>query len=190
MTEPEPNILVAVTGASGAIYARRVLERLLECEPVVGLTASEYGLQVVREELGQAVDPVVAVLGRADARVRYYPRDQYDGPFATGSQPWQAMMIVPCSMGTIGRIASGISVDLISRAADVALKERRQLIIVPRETPLSLIHLRNLTVLAEAGAVIVPPMPGFYTHPQSMDDLVNFVVDRVIGQLRSMTRPA
>ncbi len=176
-------ILLAVTGASGAIYARRLLARLLEREDAVGLTLSPMGLQVATEELGAADDPVTLILGRPDTRVVYYPRDQFDGPFATGSQPWQAVVVAPCSMGTVGRIAAGISTDLITRAADVALKERRRLLLLPRETPLSLIHLRNLTALAEAGAIILPPAPGFYQHPQTLDDLVEFVVERMLQQL-------
>ncbi|HEX2952102.1 MAG TPA: UbiX family flavin prenyltransferase [Armatimonadota bacterium] len=178
-----PKILLAVTGATGAIYARRVLHALLQREELVGLTLSAYGQQIVDSELGQADDPVSAVLGYDEQRVIFYPRDRYDGPFATGSESWQAMLIVPCSMGTVGRIASGISTDLITRAADVALKEKRKLILVPRETPLNLIHLRNLTTLAEAGAIVVPPAPGFYQHPQTMDDLINFVVERIVAQV-------
>jgi 4-hydroxy-3-polyprenylbenzoate decarboxylase len=176
-------ILLAVTGATGAIYARGVLTRLLAREAAVGLTASVQGLAVARLELDEADDPVTAVLGHPDPRVVYYPRDSFDGPFATGSQPWRAVIVAPCSMGTVGRIAAGVSTDLITRAADVALKERRRLVLVPRETPLSLIHLRNLTALAEAGAVIVPPAPGFYGHPQTVDDLVGFVVERILAQV-------
>jgi 4-hydroxy-3-polyprenylbenzoate decarboxylase len=176
-----PSILVAVTGATGAIYARRLLQRLLAREAVVGLACSTQGLAVARLELEtDADDPVETILGARDDRVHYYPRDSFDGPFATGSQPWRAVIVVPCSMGTVGRIAAGISTDLITRAADVALKERRRLVLVPRETPLSLIHLRNLTALAEAGAVILPPSPGFYQHPTTLDDLVEFVVERIL----------
>lgn len=180
---PHPDILLAVTGASGAIYARVLLARLLEREETVGLTLSVQGRAVATEELGVADDPVALILGRPEPRVVYYPHDSFDGPFATGSQPWKAMIIAPCSLGSVGRIAAGVSVDLITRAADVALKERRTLILVPRETPLSLLHLRNLTTLAETGAVILPPTPGFYQHPRSIDDLVAFVVERILGQL-------
>jgi len=177
----QPRILLAVTGASGAIYARRTLWRLLEREEAVGLTLSAQGEAIAREELGDALDPTALILGQPDPRVLYYPRDDFSGPFATGSQPWRAMIIAPCSMGTAGRIAAGVSVDLITRAADVALKERRQLILVPRETPFSLLHLRNLTALAEAGAVILPPSPGFYQQPRTIDDLVDFVVERILA---------
>ena len=178
-----PRILLAVTGATGAIYARRLLERLLAGEDAVGLTLSAQGREVAADELGDARDPVELILGSAEPRVRYYPHDRFESPFATGSLPWQAVCIVPCSMGTAGRIAAGVSNDLITRAADVALKERRRLLLVPRETPLSLLHLRNLTTLAEAGAVILPPAPGFYQHPQTLDDLVDFVVERILAQL-------
>jgi len=178
-----PRILLAVTGASGAIYARRTLQRLLEREEAVGLTLSVQGEAIAREELGDAPDPAALIFGQADPRVVYYPRDDFSGPFATGSLPWQAMIVAPCSMGTLGRIAAGVSTDLITRAADVALKERRRLILVPRETPFSLVHLRNLTTLAEAGAVILPPSPGFYQHPRTIDDLVDFVVQRILAQL-------
>jgi len=181
MTMPE--ILLAVTGASGAIYARRVLQRLLEHEEAVGLTLSVQGEAIARVELDDAPDPVALILGQADPRVTFYPHDDFSVPFATGSLHWRAMIISPCSMGTAGRIAAGVSNDLITRAADVALKERRQLILVPRETPFSLLHLRNLTALAEAGAVIMPPSPGFYQKPRSIDDLVDFVVERIIMQL-------
>lgn len=176
-----PQILLAVTGASGAIYARRVLARLLAREARVGLTISEQGLRIAREELGEADDPVRAVLGRADERVLYYPHERFDGPFATGSAGWRAVVIVPCSMGAAGRIAAGVSTDLITRAADVALKERRRLVLAVRETPLNLIHLRNLTTLAEAGAIIASLAPGFYQHPQSIDDLVDFMAERIVG---------
>ncbi len=178
-----PTILLAITGATGAVYARRLLARLLDTEAAVGLALSTQGHAIVRTELGPAEDPVTAVLGHPDPRVHYYPTDDFTSPFATGSESWRAVAIVPCSMGTVGRLAAGVSQDLITRAGDVALKERRRLLLVPRETPLSLIHLRNLTTLAEAGAVILPPSPGFYTHPQTLEDLVDFVVVRILAQL-------
>lgn len=178
---PQPKILLAVTGASGAIYARRTLQRIIDRKECVGLTLSEQGLNVACTELGlEGDDPVEVMLGHQNGRVVYYSHDRFDSPFATGSQAWDAMVIVPCSMGTVGRIAAGVSNDLITRAADVALKERRKLILVPRETPFNLIHLRNLTTLAEAGAVILPPTPGFYDQPQTMNDLIDFVVERIL----------
>ena len=179
----EPRVLLAVTGASGAIYARVLLARLLEREATVGLTISRYGLQVIQEELGPGQSPVGALLGHEDARVTHYPVDDFHGPFATGSRPWQAVAIVPCSMGTVGRIAAGVSTDLITRAADVALKERRRLLLAPREMPLNVIHLRNLTALAEAGAVIAPPMPAFYQKPASIEELVDGVCTRLLASL-------
>lgn len=176
-----PKILLAVTGASGAIYARRTLQRLIDRKESVGLTLSEQGFQVASAELGLVGDdPVEVMLGYQNGRVVYYPHDRFDGPFASGSNAWEAVVVVPCSMGTVGRIAAGVSNDLITRAADVALKERRKLILVPRETPLNLIHLRNLTALAEAGAIILPPTPGFYDGPQTLNDLVDFVVNRLL----------
>ena len=180
---PTPSVLLAVTGATGAIYARGVLARLLEGEASAGLVLSAQARGIVTAELGAADDPIAAVLGRHDDRVIYYPQDDFTSPFATGSAPWRAVVIVPCSMGTVGRIAAGVSTDLITRASDVALKERRRLLLAPRETPLNLIHLRNLTALAEAGATILPLCPGFYQGPQRIDDLVAFMVERIITQI-------
>lgn len=178
-----PQVLLAVTGASGAIYARVLLARLLEAGVAVGLTMSRYGEQVARAELGDAATPVSLLLGHEDTRVIYYPIDDYSGPFASGSFSWKAVAIVPCSLGTAGRIAAGISNDLITRAADVALKEKRTLLLSPRETPLNLIQLRNLTTLAEAGAIIAPPMPAFYEHPQTIEEMVEQTVARLFATL-------
>jgi 4-hydroxy-3-polyprenylbenzoate decarboxylase len=163
-----------------------MLQKLIDRKETVGLTLSEQGLAVACAELGlNSEDPAEVMLGHQNGWVVYYPHDRFDSPFATGSQPWETMVIVPCSMGTVGRIAAGVSNDLITRAADVALKERRKLILVPRETPLNLIHLRNLTTLAEAGAVILPPSPGFYDQPQTLHDLVDFVVERILQAVGS-----
>lgn len=181
--EDYPRVLLAVTGASGAIYARVLLARLLKAEVAVGLTMSRYGEQVAREELGEAAAPVSLLLGYEDARVIYYPVDDYHGPFASGSFKWKAVAIVPCSLGTAGRIAAGISNDLITRASDVALKEKRTLLLAPREMPLNVIQLRNLTTLAEAGAIIAPPMPAFYQHPQTIEEMIEQTVERLFAAL-------
>jgi flavin prenyltransferase len=179
-----PSILLAVTGATGAVYARRLLQRLLEREACVGLTISDYGREVARQELGVGDDPVSVILGEPDARVVYYDHRRVEGPFVTGSAPWRAMLVVPCSMGTVGRIASGVSNDLITRAADVALKEQRTLLIAPRETPFNLIHLRNLTTLAEAGAIVFPLMPAFYHGAETIAEQVDFLVERMVAVAR------
>ncbi|MEO6567034.1 MAG: flavin prenyltransferase UbiX, partial [Casimicrobiaceae bacterium] len=122
--------------------------------------------------------------GAAEGQLRVYAREDWMAPVASGSNPADAMAVCPCSMGTLAAIAAGLADNLIERAADVMLKERRPLVLVPRETPLSVIHLENMTRLARAGAVILPPAPGFYTHPKTVADLVDFVVARVLDQLR------
>jgi 4-hydroxy-3-polyprenylbenzoate decarboxylase len=172
------NVIVAVTGASGSIYARQLLERLLaagtEVVGRVGLVVSRRGAGVAEWE---------GVTLPAGGRVeRFDPDDMFSSP-ASGSAPWDAMVIVPASMGSIGRIAAGVSTDLIARAADVTLKEGRPLIVVPRETPLNLIHLRNLTTLAEAGAVVLPAAPGFYSRPATIEDLAATITDRILARL-------
>jgi 4-hydroxy-3-polyprenylbenzoate decarboxylase len=182
-------LVVAITGASGSLYAKRLLERALDHFPEIGLTISNHAVYVLQQELGLSVDltrfhPRELLPEREDAdRIRYYhPRD-FNAPFASGSAAPDGLVIVPCSMGTLGRIASGTSDDLILRAADVMLKERRKLILVPRETPLSLIHLRNMMALTEAGAILMPAAPGFYQRPQSVMELVDFVVFRILDHL-------
>ncbi len=170
-------IIVAVTGASGAIYARKVVEELLKCPSVerIGLIVSRNGAAVAQYE-GVSLE-------FDDARIERFDNDDMFSSVASGSARWGAMIIVPCSMGSVGRIASGVSTDLISRAADVVLKERRKLIVVPRESPLSLIHLRNLTTLTEAGAVVLPASPSFYSLPQNIDELTDTIVERIVSQL-------
>jgi 4-hydroxy-3-polyprenylbenzoate decarboxylase len=196
------SLLIAITGASGGIYGLRLLERAAESLAQVNLVVSRRGAQVLRHETGVEVDlealtlrsggtgyqPVHAALPAPD-RVRLYHPDDLEAPFASGSNACDAMAIVPCSMGTTGRIACGFSNDLITRAADVMLKERRPLVLAPRETPLSLIHLRNLTTLCEAGAVILPAMPAFYTRPERIEDLVDFVVERALRHLGIESAP-
>jgi 4-hydroxy-3-polyprenylbenzoate decarboxylase len=171
-------VIVAVTGASGSIYARQLVEGLLAAGPDrvsrVGLIVSRRGAEVARWEGVTLPD---------DERIqRFDPDDMFASP-ASGSAPWDAMVVVPASMGSIGRIAAGVSTDLVARAADVTLKEGRPLIVVPRETPLNLIHLRNLTTLAEAGAAVMPAAPGFYSHPATIEELAATVTDRIMARL-------
>jgi 4-hydroxy-3-polyprenylbenzoate decarboxylase len=184
------HILVAMTGASGAIYGLRLVEELLASKCRVTLLSSRSGRQVLAHETG--LDWQGSVEQRLDKmrkhfqcgeQLRHYAEDDMFAPPASGSAAPTAMVVMPCSMGMAGRLASGTSDDLIERAADVTLKEGRPLLLVPRETPLSTIHLENLLRLARAGARIVPAMPAFYQQPQSMADLVDFVVGKVLDGL-------
>lgn len=175
-------IMVAISGASGAVYARRLLEVLPQAYDCIYLTASDNAVGIVRDELG--VDGVEGLIP-PDMRSRFTLLNSKDlsAPPASGSHDYDGLVAVPCSMGLVGRIAAGVSNDLITRAADVCLKERRKLVLVVRETPLSLVHLRNMTALAEAGATILPAAPAFYGRPTGITDLVDFVVDRVLRSL-------
>lgn len=167
-------IIVAVTGASGAIYARQCLERLLDAPQVehIALIISERAEQVLRYER--------VCLPASEKIVRYDHNDMF-APTASGSARYDAMIIVPASMGTIGRIASGVSLSLIERSADVMLKERRKLICVAREAPYSLVHLRNMTSMTEAGAIILPASPSFYSHPSNIEELALTITERVLS---------
>src|SRR5215813_6270065 len=184
-------IALAFTGASGLPYGLRLLECLLASETRVFLVYSPAAQVVARHELDltlpaqpHAATALLAERYRArPGQLTVFGREDWLSPIASGSNPPDAMAICPCSMGTIGAIAAGLADNLIERAADVMLKERRPLLLVPRETPLSAIHLENLLKLARAGAVILPPAPGFYTRPQSVDDVVDFVVARVLDHL-------
>ena len=169
-------IVVAITGASGSIYAKRLLEKLQpvknkldSCELVFSSTARE----IWKYELGTDPDDL-------KEQFTIYDKNDFYAPFASGSTGYDTMIIIPCSMGTMGRIASGVSDDLITRTADVMLKERKRLILVIRENPYNLIHLKNMTLLTKAGAIISPATPSFYGCPQTIDDLVNTVVNRVL----------
>ncbi len=172
-------VFVAITGASGAVYAARALEALADHGAEIWATVSPTGAEIVRQELGLAPHE----LGGSQAKVRWYAFDDLTAPPASGSSCADAMLIVPCSMGTAGRIASGAADTLITRAADVCLKERKPLVMVPRETPLSLIHLRNLAALAEAGATILPACPPFYHRPADIERLIEPVVGRALSHL-------
>lgn len=183
----ERKLVVAITGASGAPYAIRFLQVAIQHYSEIYVALSEQALQVIRLETGRSIHPqnitAESLIGIDTPVLRFVEKRDYFTPPASGSFRHDGMVIVPCSMGTAGRIANGISNDLITRAADVCLKERRKLILVPRETPWNLIHLRNFTQLAEAGATILPAAPGFYHKPQSIEDLVDFMVARILQQL-------
>ena len=185
-------ICLALTGASGMPYGLRLLECLLEAGCHVQLLYSQVAQVVARQEMNLEL-PARPADTEALLREHFaslpgtlavYGREEWFAPVASGSNPPDAMVICPCTMGTLAAIAQGLASNLIERAADVALKEGRALVLVPRETPLSIIHLENMLRLARAGAVILPPNPGFYHHPQGIADLVDFVVARVLDQLK------
>jgi 4-hydroxy-3-polyprenylbenzoate decarboxylase len=190
MTSPR-TITLAFTGASGLPYGLRLLECLLAADTSVYLLYSPAAQVVARQELDLMLptQPHAAAAFFAEryhakpGQLTVFGREDWLSPIASGSNPADAMAICPCSMGTVGAIAAGLADNLIERAADVMLKERRTLVLVPRETPLSAIHLENLLKLARAGAVILPPAPGFYARPATVGDLVDFVVARVLDQL-------
>lgn len=174
-------IVVGITGASGAPYAKRLLEVLearaqTKRDIEVGVCLSSTAPEVWALECGGDV--------REAVRSPIWSGRDYKAPFASGSAGWNAMVVIPCSMSTVARIAHGTSDSLLTRAADVMLKERRDLIVVPRESPLSVVHLENLTTLARAGALVLPAMPAFYTQPKTLSDAVDGVIARVLDQLR------
>ena len=185
------SIAVAVTGASGAVYATRTLAALLERGCHVELVISDYGRRLLRDELGEAasvdrlMDYIAATYGE---RVRQgtwtlYSNKDLGARIASGSQGCEGMVVVPCSMKSLAGIAHGLSRNLVERAADVMLKERRPLIIVPRETPMSLPQLRNMVLCAEAGAMVMPAMPAFYQMPKTLDDLADFMAGKILSAL-------
>ena len=184
-------ITLAFTGASGMPYGLRLLECLLAAGARVQLLYSAAAQIVAKQECALTLPAqpreAVRVLGERfrarDGQLEVYAREDWLAPVASGSNPGDAMAICPCTVGTLGAIAAGLADNLIERAADVMLKERKPLVLVPRETPLSAIHLENMLRLARAGAVILPPAPGFYMQPKTIDDLVDFVVARVLDHL-------
>ena len=180
-------LIVGITGASAVIYGVRLLEVLARQEDVeVHLTISTSGARALWEELQIQVDinnfRLESLSGASSARVIYHHESDIGAAIASGSFRTEGMIVVPCSMGTVASIAAGISRNLIHRAADVCIKERRKLVIVPRETPLSAIHLENMLKLAQLGVCILPAMPGFYHFPKTVDDQVNFVVTKILDQ--------
>ncbi|MCO5935128.1 UbiX family flavin prenyltransferase [Mucilaginibacter sp. RB4R14] len=168
-------IIVAVTGASGSIYAKLLLDKLQVLQnqiEEVGIVMSDNAKQVWEFELDDK--------SHGNYPFKYYAKNDFMAPFASGSARFDTMVVVPCSMGTLGRIASGVSDDLITRSADVILKERRRLILVARDTPLNLIHIRNMQTVTEAGGIICPAIPSYYSKPKTIEELAMTVVNRVI----------
>jgi 4-hydroxy-3-polyprenylbenzoate decarboxylase len=185
------SIVVAITGASGAIYATRTVAALLERGCHIELVVSDYGRRLLRDELGddaaidKLMDYLVSAYGEGVRAGTYTLHSNKDlgAKIASGSQNCDSMVIVPCSMKTLAGVAHGLSRNLIERAADVMLKERRKLILLPRETPMSLPQLRNMVLCAEAGAMLMPAMPAFYQMPQTLDDLANFMAGKILAAL-------
>lgn len=175
MVWPDVRLLIAITGASGSLYAQRLLDQIDPAAHEVHVMLSQYAPQVIDAELagGLKLRPGVTQHGSRSMNV----------PFASGSNPPDAMVVIPCSMGTLGRIAHGLSSDSLLRCADVMLKERRKLILVPRETPLSLVHVKNFELLLLAGALLLPANPHFYNRPASVEAVVDTVVARVLDHL-------
>jgi flavin prenyltransferase len=183
MSEMKKKIIVAITGASGAPYARRLIESLVAADVEILLIVSTWGKRLLHDELGMEGIDLDALAGRPDHNITLLPYKDVGACIASGSFKTDAMVIIPCSNNKLAELAHGLGDNLISRAAQVVLKERRRLIVVHREMPLGLIELRNMTALAEAGAIICPANPGFYNLPQTVDDLVNMVVGRVMDLL-------
>ena len=176
---------VAMTGASGALYGLRLVDALTLAGHQVHLMISEPARRVLLHEEGlQVADPPdLSLLFEQPDSIRYHPGNAVEAAPASGSADIEAVILCPCSMGTLGRVAHGYSSGLIERSADVALKEGRKLILVPRETPPSLIHLENMSTLVRAVGIVLPPMPGFYHRPESIEDLVRFVVGKILHRL-------
>ena len=182
---------IAISGASGAPYALRLLQALVKGGHSIYLSISGDGLSILNDETGLMLkgsetdiqNALEKHLGAKEGQIAYFDEDNMYAPIASGSAKVDAMVVVPCSMKALASIAHGFASNLIERAADVMLKEKRKLIIVPRETPLSAIHLRNMLTLAEAGCHIIPAMPAFYHHPQKISDMVDFVTGRVLDSM-------
>ena len=176
-------IVVGITGASGSVYGKRLIEVLAEKGFKLSVIATDKGKQVFNYELSLEIDSFVKELNEKYKNIKLEDNNNLFAGVASGSHGFDAVIIVPCSMGTLAEISYGLSRNLLSRAADVALKENKKLILVPRETPLNTIHLENMYRLSKVGATIIPAMPGFYNHPESIDDLVNFQVGKILKYL-------
>jgi flavin prenyltransferase len=167
--------IIGITGASGSIYANRLIEHLKNLGHEVQIVVTKMGDSVCKYERQ------TAQLALADIR---YPSEDFFAPISSGTYPHDGMVVIPCSMGTLAKMATGVTDNLLTRAADVCLKERRPLIVVPREAPISLIHLENMRTLLQAGAVMIPASPHFYHHPKTIEDLIDNVLARVLDQLK------
>jgi flavin prenyltransferase len=177
-------IVLALTGASGAPYGLRLLDVLARNRAPVWLIPSSHGMRLMRDECGiHSLEELQRATGGDWSSVTVFPDDDRGALPASGSRRTGGMVVCPCSMGTVAAIAMGTSRSLVERAADVTLKERRRLILVPRETPLSLVHLRNLVSVTEAGAIVIPAAPGFYHRPTQIAELVDFIVQRILDHL-------
>lgn len=191
MPSPVNSITLALSGASGMAYGLRLLECLLAADVRVYLLVSQAAHIVAKQELGVTLPARASELERLlsegldahDGQLRVFGREDWNAPVASGSNPADAMVVCPCSMGTLAAIAHGLSDNLIERAADVMLKEQRKLILVPREAPFSTVHLQNMLTLSKMNAVILPANPGFYHRPQSVDAIIDFIVARILDQL-------
>lgn len=178
---------IGITGASGAIYGVRLVQEILKTDAIVHLIITEAGWQVFKEELLLYTTDRNKVLQdlfpSSGGKLHYHTLRDFNAPIASGSYRNEGMVIIPCSMGTLSSIANGASTNLLERTADVMLKEGRKLVLVPRETPFNQIHLENMLKVAQVGGKIIPAMPGFYQLPKSMDDLINFVVGKVLDNI-------
>jgi 4-hydroxy-3-polyprenylbenzoate decarboxylase len=191
MHSPVRTVTLALSGASGMAYGLRLLECLLAADLRVYLLVSQAAHIIAKQELGVAFPARAGDLEKQlseglnarDGQLRVFGREDWNAPVASGSNPADAMVVCPCSMGTLAAIAHGLSDNLIERAADVMLKEQRTLILVPREAPFSTLHLENMLTLSKMNAVILPANPGFYHRPQSVEDIVDFIVARILDQL-------
>lgn len=176
-------VVVGITGASGSIYAIRLIEELLKCKIYTHIICTDNGKKVMKYETGIDLDEWAKELQKNYDHFRLEDIDNLFAGVASGSYKFDAAVILPCSMGTLGEISNGIAKNLLCRVADVALKEKRQLVIVPRETPFNAIHLENMLKLSRLGVTILPAMPGFYHKPQSLEDVIGFVVGKVLDCL-------
>ncbi len=178
--------VIGITGASGSIYGVRLIHELVSRKNHVDVVITNAGKKVMEEELGISGSKEIKnlLVSPKNVQIRIYENDDFTAPFMSGSNAYEAVIIIPCSVGKLSAIANGISGNLLERTADVALKEKRQLVLVVRETPLSLIHLENMVKVVKAGAQVLPAMPAFYHHPKTIDDMVNFIVGKVLNLLK------